>query len=262
MFVFSEASWGVYFTGLHRVKNFDIIVSMLKAKSVTNDLKKLGTPARAKASAWYFKTEKGQYGHGDIFFGVTVPEQRQIAKKYSSLSLGEILKLLKSKIHECRLTGLLILVLQYKNAAEKEKDKIVKFYLSNAKKVNNWDLVDCSASYILGDSLVHKDKSVLYKLAKSENLWEKRISIVSTFAFIKEGIFDDSLRIAELLIADSHDLIHKAVGWMLREVGKKSESTLETFLKKHIQKLPRTTLRYAIERFPEKKRKFYLSLDR
>ncbi|MFZ2522573.1 MAG: DNA alkylation repair protein [Minisyncoccia bacterium] len=238
---------------------------MMISDSVIKDLKKLATKKKAKASAWFFKTGKGQYGYGDIFFGVTVPEQRRVAKKYEDLPLPEIQKLLKSKVHECRLTALLILVEQYKKTSQDEKNKIVKFYLKNTKGVNNWDLVDSSSPYILGDYLLKSylearlpSREVLYRLAKSKNLWERRIAIVSTIALIRVGQFEDTLKISEILLSDKHDLIHKAVGWMLREVGKKSQPTLEKFLKKNIKLLPRTTLRYATERFSEKKRRRYL----
>ncbi len=238
---------------------------MMISDSVIKDLKKIATKKKAEASAWFFKTGKGEYGHGDIFLGVTVPEQRSLARKYSDLPLLEIKKLLESKYHECRLTALLILVNKYEKVDEDEKQKIVKFYLSHTKNVNNWDLVDSSAPYILGDYLLSShleaelpSRRILYKLAKSKNLWERRIAIISTMAFIKVGQFDDTLKISEILLSDKHDLIHKAVGWMLREVGKKSQHALEKFLKKHKKLLPRTTLRYAIERFPEKLRKDYL----
>ena len=239
---------------------------MLTANSVVKELKKLGSPKKAKASAWFFKTGEGHYGHGDVFFGVTVPEQRKIAKKYADLPdfpIGEIGKLLKSKVHECRLTALLILVMRYKAADKKTKERIAKFYLSNAKRVNNWDLVDSSAPYIPGPYLLDKNsknRRVLYKLAKSENLWERRIAVLATYAFIQKGEYADTLKIAEVLLKDKHDLIHKATGWMLREAGKMSLPTEEKFLKKYAAAMPRTMLRYAIEKFPEKKRKFYLGM--
>lgn len=228
------------------------------ATQVTKKLKKLGTPKRAKASARYFKTGKGQYGYGDVFLGLNAVDQRKIAKEFSDLPIPEIKKLLLNKYHECRLTGLLILVLQYKKADGRQRNKIAKFYLSNTKRVNNWDLVDLSAPNILGNYLLNKNRAVLYKLAKSENLWEKRIAILATFAFIKEDDFKESLKIAEILINDKHDLIHKAIGWMLREIGKRSLATEEKFLQEHVLRIPRTTLRYAIERFPENKRQRYL----
>ena len=231
----------------------------MTAQSVINDLEKLGNAKKAKASSWFFKTEKGQYGHGDKFFGVTVPEQRIVAKKFEGISLSDIASLLKSEMHECRLTAAIILTNQYKKANGDKKNKIVKFYIANAKRINNWDLVDSSAPYILGLHLLNKDKKILYKLAGSTNLWERRISIVATFAFIRESQYKDTLYISKILMTDKHDLIHKAVGWMLREVGKKSQKRLEGFLLKHLKTMPRTTLRYAIERFPEEERRKYLA---
>lgn len=231
------------------------------AKLVERALKARGTAKRAKASAWYFKTGKGQYGYGDVFIGVTVPEQRKIAKQYANLPLSEIKKLLASKFHECRLTALLILVAQFLNADEKTRAKIAKFYLTNIKRVNNWDLVDLSAPYILGKYLFDKDKKILYKLAKSKNIWERRVAILSTFEFIRNGYFNDVYLIAELLLNDTHDLMHKATGWMLREVGKRSRPTLIEFLKKHASHMPRTALRYAIEHFPENERKAILKIS-
>ncbi len=205
----------------------------------------------------FFKTGKGQYGEGDVFLGITVPKQRKIAKKYLDLSLQDLSSLIKSKVHEERLTALFVAVYKYKKFQIKKE--IYQWYIKNAKQVNNWDLVDSSAPYIVGDFLKDKDRSILFKLAKSKNLWEKRIAILSTFAFINQGEFKDTFKIAEILLSDTHDLIHKAVGWMLREVGKRvSQKTEEVFLQKHYQKMPRTMLRYAIERFPEKLRQKYL----
>lgn len=222
------------------------------------ELKKASNPVRAKASMWFFKTGKGQYGEGDVFVGLSVPQQRIIAKKYSRLPLQDIQKLLESKIHEHRLIGLIILVNQFQKSDEAVRNKIFNFYLKNARRVNNWDLVDSSAPYIVGEHLFDKNKSILYKLAQSENLWEKRISILATFAFIKRNQFFYALKISSMLLADKHDLIHKAVGWMLREVGKRDIIAEEEFLKKYYKIMPRTTLRYAIEKFPKLKQKQYL----
>jgi len=202
----------------------------------------------------FFKTEKGEYGEGDVFLGIRTPVQRKLCKKYN-LTLKEIQILLNSKIHEHRLCGLFCLIDKYKRN-EKLKEKIFNFYTRNAKKINNWDLVDLSAPSIFGEFLLNKqDKKILYLFAKSKNLWEKRIAIVSTYVFIKNNKFGDTLEIAEILLKDNHDLIHKAVGWMLREVGKRDIKALENFLKKHYSKMPRTMLRYAIEKFPEFKRR-------
>lgn len=228
------------------------------ADFVIKDLKKLSSAKKAKASSWFFKTGKGQYGEGDVFIGVTVPEQRMIAKKYIDLELAEIVKLLQNKIHECRLTALFMLVGRYKTKKDESK-KIVDLYLKNTKYINNWDLVDSSAPYILGHYLLEKDKSILYKFAVSKDLWKRRISILSTAWFIKEGEYFDTLKISEILLNDKQDLIHKAVGWMLREVGKKSLKTLTDFLDKNRYVMPRTMLRYAIEKFSREKRMIYLS---
>lgn len=231
---------------------------MRTSQAVDDQLKSLGTPEKAKASAWFFKTGKGQYGYGDVFYGVTVPEQRKVAKEFAGLSLAEIEKLLKHTVHECRLTGLLILVKQFQKADESQRQQIAQFYLDHLSCVNNWDLVDSSASSILGVYLIDKDRSVLYQLAKSADLWRRRVAIIATAAFINCGQFDDTLRIAELLLPDTHDLIHKAVGWMLREVGKKDRVVEEKFLAQHAATMPRTMLRYAIEKFPDHERKLYL----
>ena len=230
----------------------------MNIENIQKDLKKLANPEKAKILQGFFKTGKGQYGEDDIFLGIVVPEQRKVAKKYSNLNLGEIKKLLSSKIHEHRLVSLFILANQYQKADKQTKKKIFNFYLKNAKNINNWDLVDLSAPNIVGDYLLNKDKSILYKLAKSKNIWEKRIAIMATFSFIRNNGFDATLKISEILLEDEHDLIHKAVGWMLRELGKRNQAIEEKFLKKYYKKMPRTMLRYAIERFSENKRKPYL----
>ena len=229
------------------------------------ELKGFASPEQAKALQRFFKTGKGDYGEGDIFIGIKVGPQRSVAKKYATvLSIDETEKLLRSRIHEHRLVALFILIHKYKKAAkagdDKTKRKIYKLYLANTKHINNWDLIDLSAPSIVGDYLINsrKDKKILYKLAESKSLWERRISILSTFYFIKDGNFDDAIKIAELLVNDKHDLIHKAVGWMLREVGKRDQVVEERFLKRHYNTMPRTMLRYAIERFDERKRKFYM----
>lgn len=237
---------------------------ILQQTQLKKDLKKLSAKKRALSSMRFFKTGPGEYGEGDQFIGVKVPDQRKIAKKYKDLPLSDIQKLLSSKIHEHRLTGLLILVRQYQDSeklrekSENFRKKIFNFYLNNTRQVNNWDLVDLSAPNIVGEYLLDKDRKVLYKLAKSKNIWERRIAILATFAFIKKDDFTDTIKIAGQLLQDDHDLIHKAVGWMLREVGKRNMEVEEKFLKKYKNIMPRTTLRYAIERFPEKKRKSYM----
>jgi 3-methyladenine DNA glycosylase AlkD len=222
------------------------------------DLQKLGNQEKAKLLSRFFKTGKGQYGEGDVFLGITVPEQRRIAKRYSGLTSGDLKVLISSTIHEHRLTSLLILIIKYRQANPSEKRTIFHFYLKNRKNINNWDLVDLSAGHIIGNYLLEKERSLLYKLAGSKNVWDRRIAIIATSVFIKNNDFHDTLQIAEQLINDRHDLIHKAAGWMLREVGKRSLPTEETFLKRHCRKMPRTMLRYAIERFPEEKRQGYL----
>lgn len=227
-------------------------------EQIEKDLHQLSNPEKAKILTGFFKTGKGQYGEGDIFLGITVPQSREIANRYIQADFHTIGKLLQSKVHEHRLVALLILVEQFRKANEKSKKTIVYFYLKNITFINNWDLVDLSADKILGEYLFDKNKLLLKKLAKSNNLWEKRIAIVSTFAFIKRGKFDETFKIAELLLNDKHDLIHKACGWMLREVGKRNQKEEEKFLKKHCKKMPRTMLRYAIERFDKKKKEFYM----
>jgi len=228
-------------------------------KNLKEELQEIQDPEKAKILLKFFKTGKGQYGEGDIFLGIKVPQQRKIAKKYSGIPLDDIGELLKSNIHEFRLTSLLILVLKYKKEDFNGQKEIVDFYLSHMEDINNWDLVDSSAPYILGDFLLHKDKSILYRLAKSNNLWERRTAMLSTFAFIKNNKFEEALNVAEILLFDKHDLIHKAVGWMLREIGKRDIRTEEGFLEKHHREMPRTMLRYAMEKFDDDKRKSYLS---
>jgi 3-methyladenine DNA glycosylase AlkD len=227
------------------------------------ELKSAGDLERAKNFKWFFKTGKGEYGEGDQFLGITVPHLREISKKYQTLDLKDLQELLDSKIHEHRLSGLMILRMQYQRslrlASLAQGKQIVKFYLKNTKKINNWDLVDLSCHYILGNWLFDKDRKILYQLARSKNLWERRISIISTFAFIRNNQFTDTLKIAEILINDKHDLIHKAVGWALREIGKKDKKTETDFLNRYYKAMPRTMLRYAIEKFSDRERKFYLS---
>ncbi len=222
------------------------------------DMEKLADLEKAKILSRFFKTGKGQYGEGDIFLGIMVPQQRAIARKYEGLPLKDIRKLLSSKIHEHRLVALLILVNTFKKASAINREKIADFYLKQTKNINNWDLVDLSAPNILGEYLLDKDRTVLYRLAGSNNLWERRISVMATFAFIKENDYEDTLRISELLLHDNHDLIHKAVGWMLREIGKRDFKAEENFLQEHYTVMPRTMLRYAVERFDQKKKRLFL----
>ncbi|MCR4335816.1 MAG: DNA alkylation repair protein, partial [archaeon] len=219
--------------------------------SVLSELKKVSTKERAKSNAWFFKTGKGEYGEGDVFLGVTVPDTRKVAKQFLGFDLGQISFSLKSKFHEERLCALLVLVEKFGKADEAEKQKIYGFYLKNIEHVNNWDLVDLSSHKIVGEYLFDKPRDLLYRFADSKNLWERRISIVSTYYFIKNNDFNDTFRISKILLADKHDLIHKAVGWMLREAGKRDKEALVKFLKSHKSEMPRTMLRYSIEKFPE-----------
>ncbi len=227
-------------------------------RNLKADLKKIATPKKAKASLWFFKTGKGEYGDGDKFIGVSVPEQRKIASKYKNLSLVDISQLLKSKIHEERSVALFILVKNFQTN-ESNRSDIFAFYLKHRKFVNNWDLVDSSADKIVGAYLIEKDKFVLNKLAVSKNIWDRRIAIVSTFYFIKNNKFEETFRISKILINDHHDLIHKAVGWMLKEVGKRDEGKLENYLKVNYKLMPRAMLRFTIEKLSDSKRKKYLS---
>lgn len=222
------------------------------------DLKKFANTEHAVQLQRFFKTGPGDYGEGDIFIGLKVPMIRTIAKKHSSLALTEIKDLLHSVIHEERLVALFILVERFKKADNDLKEQIFNFYIKNKEKINNWDLVDLSADKIVGGYLFNKDISLLIELSKSDDLWDKRIAIISTFYFIKHEEFIPTLQIAEILLKDKHDLIHKGVGWMLREIGKRNIDLLEDFLQQHYKIMPRTMLRYAIEKFPEYKRQSYL----
>lgn len=231
---------------------------MCNLAGLNDDLKKAVDPQRARLSGRYFKTGKGEYGEGDVFLGIKVPVQRQIAKKYVGLDLSDIEKLLKSEIHEHRLTGLIILCAKYKKADEKGKKEIFDLYLKNTAGINNWDLVDTSAPNIVGAHLLNRSRKILYSLAVSKNLWERRIAILAVFAFIRNNDFADALALAKILLSDKHDLIHKAVGWMLREIGNRNREVEEGFLNENHSKIPRTALRYAIEKFDPAKRKRYL----
>lgn len=228
-------------------------ISELRSK-----IKSLADKNVAKTMQWFFKTGKGDYGEGDVFIGLKVPVQRKLAREFKELSLTEIKELLSSAIHEERLISLFILIGKYQKAEEKGKKEIFNFYLKNRIGVNNWDLVDISAPKIIGGYLLEKDKSILFKFAVSKNLWDRRIAILSTQEFIENNNYKPTLQIAKMLIKDEHDLIHKAVGWMLREIGKKEIAVEEKFLRVYYKEMPRTMLRYAIEKFPETKRKKYL----
>lgn len=227
-------------------------------KELDKEMTLYANKEKASLLQGFFKTGKGEYGEGDVFIGIMVPQQRQIAKKFKELEIDKIQELLNSQIHEKRLIALLILVGQFKKSDEKRKKDIFDFYLRNSKNINNWDLVDLSAPNIVGAFLLDKNKDILYRLAGSNNLWEKRIAIISTFTFIRNNDFSDAINISEILLKDRHDLIHKAVGWMLREIGKREEECLIKFLNKNYKDMPRMMLRYAIEKLDEKRRQRYL----
>lgn len=230
----------------------------MSASQIKTQLKSLADPKQAANLQRFFKTGPGQYGEGDRFLGIKVPVLRQLAKQHLDLRLNEAAKLLTTHIHEQRLVALLILTYQFKKAEGVRQEAIYRFYMDHTQWINNWDLVDLSAPKIVGAYLIKEDRQPLYHLARSKVLWERRIAIISTMYFIHQGHFEDALNIAALLLHDPHDLIHKAVGWMLREVGKRDQGVLETFLSDKYQGMPRTMLRYAIERLPEGRRQDYL----
>jgi 3-methyladenine DNA glycosylase AlkD len=229
------------------------------ARDIQARLRSLANPEHAKTLAWFFKTGPGQYGEGDKFAGLKVPSIRALAKEYRDLPLAEVECLLHSEIHEERLLALIILVLQAAKAEDRCRKAIFDFYLANTKWINSWDLVDLSAPQLVGVYLEERSRKILHRLARSKSLWERRISIVATFHFIHREDYGDTLSIAEILLGDREDLIHKAVGWMLREVGKRDLPVLECFLQKHRLAMPRTMLRYAIEKFPDEKRRAYMA---
>jgi 3-methyladenine DNA glycosylase AlkD len=234
-----------------------------KAKTVTlaglrRRSRQLASPADAKILRRFFKTGPGEYGEGDQFIGIRVPATRRLAQEFCSLSRRDILTLLQSPIHEERLLALILLVNAYKRADEAGRAEVYELYLSHLDCVNNWDLVDSSAPYILGPHLKSRSRKILFRMAKSENLWHRRVAMLATFHFIRAGDFVDALRLAELLHDDEHDLMHKAVGWMLREIGKRDAAALKQYLDRHAAKMPRTMLRYAIEKLPGRERQRYL----
>jgi 3-methyladenine DNA glycosylase AlkD len=227
-------------------------------KLIRKQIRELADPKIAEISQRFFKTGPGEYGEGDRFIGIRVPVLRKLVKAHKDISIETSQKLLTSAVHEERLLALFFLIGLYQNGEENTRKRIYRLYLKNMSYINNWDLVDSSAEHIVGDFLFDGNKTVLYKLAKSKELWERRIAIMSTFCFIKRNRYDDALKISEMLLEDKADLIHKAVGWMLREIGKKDLKTEENFLQLHYHKMPRTMLRYAIEKFSESKRQRYL----
>lgn len=222
-------------------------------------MRELGDPEDARFLQRFFKTGPGEYGEGDVFLGIRVPAVRKVAREHEGLAPDDAAELLRTGAHEERLLALLILVRAYQRGDAARRREVHDLYLAHTRFINNWDLVDLSAEHVVGAHLWDRDRSVLDRLARSEVLWERRIAILATFHFIKRGHFADTLRIARALLRDPHDLIHKAVGWMLREVGKRDQATEEAFLRAHCRRMPRTMLRYAIERFPEPLRKRYLA---
>jgi len=226
---------------------------------IKNELKRLANPAHARVLQRFFKTGKGEYGEGDLFRGIKIPVLRKLAKSCQDTPRAEVQELLTSKFHEERMLALLLLMAHYAKADDAGRKHIYTMYLGSTRYINNWDLVDVSAHHIAGHYLMDKTREPLYCLARSEILWERRIAIIATFHYIRQNRFGDTLKIAGMLIEDPHDLMHKAVGWMLREVGKRDLQAEEQFLKTHHRQMPRTMLRYAIERFPEAKRRKYLA---
>lgn len=230
----------------------------MTAKNVKQQLLTLANPERAEHSKYFFKTGKGEYAEGDKFMGIPVPQTRKVAKGFKELSFPELKKLLQDEFHECRFCALVILSEQFKKADDAKRKQIFDFYIDNMRGINNWDLVDVSAYNIVGEYLLDKNREVLYQLADSENLWEQRIAVVATMAFIRKNDFEDTLKLSELLLAHKHDLMHKACGWMLREAGERDEKVLTDFLDKHHKKMPRTMLRYAIEKLSPEQRETYM----
>lgn len=230
----------------------------MTAKDIQLELTEYSTPQKKEFLPYFFKTGEGQYGEGDKFLGVVVPDTRKVAKKYKELPFSEIENLLNNEYHECRLCALLILVERFKKASDDDRKKIFDFYLAHTNRINNWDLVDLSAKDIVGEYLIDKDRSVLYDLVKSQLLWEQRIAIVSTYAFIRRGDLYDTFLLSEKLLDHKHDLMHKAAGWMLREMGKKDLNMLRAFLDNHHKQMPRTMLRYSIEKLDKSERAHYM----
>ncbi len=227
-------------------------------QTIIRYLKEIGDPKIAQHSQRYFKTGKGEYAQGDRFLGIRVPVLRKKVIPFKETSLKDIKELLISPFHEVRLFALLLMVHQFSKGSVEQRDKLFNLYISSTPFINNWDLVDTSAPYIVGPYLLDRDRSILYDFARSDLLWERRISVMSTFFFVRQFQYEDTLRISRILLNDPHDLIHKAVGWMLREIGKRDRQTEELFLERHYQQMPKTMLRYAIEKFEKERRQMYL----
>lgn len=232
----------------------------MDARSLIAELDKLADLKRAENSAWFFKTYDGGYGAGDKFIGIRVPVTRSVCRKYRDLSLEEIEKVLDSPVHEHRLAAVIIMAEQAKRADEKQKNNLFDLYLRRHDRINNWDLVDTACTYVVGNYLLDKPRTVLYKLTKSQDVWERRTAIVSTGAFIRKGDLGDTFVISEMLLHDKHDLIHKATGWMLREAGKRDEAALKKFLDKHAHEMPRTMLRYSLEKLNSNEKAHYMAM--
>jgi len=230
----------------------------MTAEDIRKRLRELENKEKAKILQGFFKTGPGQYGEGDLFLGIPVPRLRKLCKESGDMALGQVEALLKSAVHEERLLALLMLIRKYNEGDQSAKRKIYTLYLKSLRWINNWDLVDLSAPNIVGDFLMGRSRGPLHRLAHSSALWKRRIAILATFRFIKEQQFDETLRISEILLRDKEDLIQKAVGWMLREVGKRDRAAEEAFLKEHYRHMPRTMLRYAIERFPAAKKDLFM----
>lgn len=227
-------------------------------QTIIRYLKEIGDPKIAQHSQRYFKTGKGEYAQGDRFLGIRVPVLRKKVIPFKETSLKDIKELPVSPFHEVRLFALLLMVHQFSKGGVEQRDKLFNLYISSTPFINNWDLVDTSAPYIVGPYLLDRDRSILYDFARSDLLWERRISVMSTFFFVRQFQYEDTLRISRILLNDPHDLIHKAVGWMLREIGKRDRQTEELFLERHYQQMPKTMLRYAIEKFEKERRQMYL----
>ena len=230
----------------------------MNGETIINKLIALRNPEKAEVLSSFFQTKKGEYAAGDVFLGVTVPQSRKVVNSYTHLPLPEVEKLLQSKYHECRFAALVILVDKFERGNKATKEAVYNFYLNHTQRINNWDLVDVSSYKIVGSWLLDKDRAILYDLAKSTWLWDQRIAIVSTMAFIRNHEFDDTLKLSKQYLKHNHHLIHKACGWMLREVGKRDKNTLIDFLDKYAPQMPRVMLRYSIEKLPKEERKNYL----